>query len=301
MTEQLAKQIEGLSIQSEQPSDLIVGWNRAIKRAVAHARAEQPQVTVKPYHKTGLKDKDGREICAGDKIRILLNGKYTKTKYWNPEYIVVFKAPEFTLEHVGGGLHSSTSFFLFHRYPQTIETLSATDVAASPAHDPVIKPEHDVLKEAILAARTAEAAWIKGVTGALEKADDAIRDLPGPTDADAMVAKAVKAERTKVKAMADAAYRQGVADARHTVFAHFDWNSSTVRADLLLKIDHNCAECTIPGPTDADLDAAALARPKIKALVDAASEQLAYMDLCRDFGDLHRNLKAALTDLETKK
>ena len=41
-------------------------------------------------------------------------------------------------------------------------------------------------------------------------------------------------------------------------------------------------------------DAQIMAHPSVAALVEAVSDQLAYMDLCHDVGDLHRNLTAAL-------
>lgn len=43
-----------------------------------------------------------------------------------------------------------------------------------------------------------------------------------------------------------AAYRQGVAHARHVVEQHYDWNPETIRADLLLNIDMGCTGPFLP-------------------------------------------------------
>ena len=40
---------------------------------------------------------------------------------------------------------------------------------------------------------------------------------------------------------------------------------------------------------------------RVKALVEAAQAQLDYMDMCREHGDLERNLRAALRALEQGK
>lgn len=99
----------------------------ARNQAVTRAEAAEAKLAASDYIRTGVMDKDGREICVGDHIRILLNDRYTKQEYWNPEYQVVFKAPHFTLRHIGGGKNSSTAHFYFD-VPQKsseIETISA--------------------------------------------------------------------------------------------------------------------------------------------------------------------------------
>lgn len=64
---------------------------------------------------TGVKDKDGNKLYLGDSVRYLNEGPHTKREYWNPEYEIVWDAPEFTLKHVGGGKDGgSHSFILKH-------------------------------------------------------------------------------------------------------------------------------------------------------------------------------------------
>ncbi len=97
--------------------------------------APQDASPAQAYTRTGVKDRDGREICVGDRLRIHLNGPNTKQEYWNPEYEVVFKAPSFGLKHVGGGKDSDTARWHF-RTPQpsstqAIETLSAQDAPSA--------------------------------------------------------------------------------------------------------------------------------------------------------------------------
>jgi hypothetical protein len=87
-----------------------------------------------PYIRTGVKDRDGREICVGDRIMIDLSGPFTKTEYWRPEYEVVFKPPHFCIKHVGGDKDSSTADF-YWRVPQksSTEKIVTISIAALPA------------------------------------------------------------------------------------------------------------------------------------------------------------------------
>ena len=48
-----------------------------------------------------------------------------------------------------------------------------------------------------------------------------------------------------------------------------------------------------PPPTDAEV----MAHPKVKALVEAAEEQLDYLEMCGEDDDLVRNLRAAIAEL----
>ena len=88
------------------------------------------------YTRTGVLDKDGREICVGDRIVIDLTSPGTKQEYWRPEYEVVFKPPHFTLKHVGGDKDSDTALFQWN-VPQRssterITTLFAAALEAAP-------------------------------------------------------------------------------------------------------------------------------------------------------------------------
>ena len=83
---------------------------------------------------TGALDKDGRELCVGDRIVYRNNPKYTKKEYLNPEYEVVWKAPAFGIKHVGGGKSGSSAHFAFmhtddESWRAHIETLTVARVA----------------------------------------------------------------------------------------------------------------------------------------------------------------------------
>jgi hypothetical protein len=86
------------------------------KVVIAALEAAQPAgtVTVKAVYRTstGVKDKDGNELFLGDKVRYLISGPHTKKDYWNPEYEIVWKAPAFTLKHIGGGKHGDNADFI---------------------------------------------------------------------------------------------------------------------------------------------------------------------------------------------
>jgi hypothetical protein len=60
----------------------------------------------------------------------------------------------------------------------------------------------------------------------------------------------------------------------------------------------DCAErrADLP-PTDAEV----LAHPKVRALVDAAEEQLDYLEMCGEDGDLVRNLRSAIAAIQEAK
>jgi len=60
---------------------------------------------------TGLYDMNKRAIYEGNFVRYKICGPNTKEEYWNPEYRVIYKAPSFTLEHVGGGKCGGTLHF----------------------------------------------------------------------------------------------------------------------------------------------------------------------------------------------
>ena len=94
--------------------------------ATETARADAAEALA--YHRTGVFDKDGREICVGDHIRIDLESKHTKEEYWKPEYEVIFEAPHYTLKHIGGGKNSDTALF-YWRVPQPSSTAKIETIA----------------------------------------------------------------------------------------------------------------------------------------------------------------------------
>lgn len=101
--------------------------------------AQDGQEPEAAYIRTGVYDRDGREILVGDTIRINLASQYTREEYWQPEYRVAFKAPSFVLEHIGGGKDSDTARWYF-RVPQKsstekIETLSIAPSAPAGGSD----------------------------------------------------------------------------------------------------------------------------------------------------------------------
>lgn len=104
-------------------------------RILAQPRTEQPAAEGRGEHRrTGVPDNKGREICVGDRIVYRNESNNTKREYWNPEYIVRWKAPRFVLEHDGGGKDSSSPHFAFdtcvkdRSWGEKIETL----IAATP-------------------------------------------------------------------------------------------------------------------------------------------------------------------------
>lgn len=105
-------------------------WNR---RATAAALSQTAGVV---HLRTGVPDKDGREICVGDRIVYRNASQYTKEEYWNPEYVVEWKAPSFVLRHVGGGKNDSNASFAFNvavRNPYwaiKLETIAAAPAAS---------------------------------------------------------------------------------------------------------------------------------------------------------------------------
>jgi len=60
---------------------------------------------------TGLLDMYKTPIYEGDRVRYNLQGDFTKKEYWNPEYIVVWDPPSFTLKWVGGGKSGDDTAF----------------------------------------------------------------------------------------------------------------------------------------------------------------------------------------------
>lgn len=106
-------------------------WLAPIMKGKADAIAALPAVTVAPYTRTGVMDKDGREICVGDRIMIDINSGATKREYWHPEYEVVFNPPCFTLKHVGGDKDSDTARFYWRvPQPRSREKITTISVAA---------------------------------------------------------------------------------------------------------------------------------------------------------------------------
>lgn len=61
---------------------------------------------------TGCYDLRGIQILRGDHVVYHNTHPRTKKEYWEPEYIVVFDPPSFTLKHVGGG--KDVGSHLFH-------------------------------------------------------------------------------------------------------------------------------------------------------------------------------------------
>lgn len=111
------KQLKGIHM-TDKPSKkkLLKAENRELRASIAQLTIERDEAISMLYRRTGLKDKDGREILVGDRIRILLNDKHTKPEYWNPEYEVYFDPPRYTLRHIGGGKDSDTARFRFRSF-----------------------------------------------------------------------------------------------------------------------------------------------------------------------------------------
>jgi phosphoribosyl-ATP pyrophosphohydrolase len=67
--------------------------------------------------KLGLQDVNGVEICCGDTIIHLNQSSATKPEYWYGMYQVVYKAPCFAAQYVGGGKKLDVRFDL-RWYPE---------------------------------------------------------------------------------------------------------------------------------------------------------------------------------------
>lgn len=167
---------------------IVLGCGDALRAAIAAL----PAVTVGAYTRTGVMDKDGREICVGDRIMIDLSGNATKREYWRPEYEVVFKPPHFTLKHVGGDKDSDTARLQWN-VPQRssterITTLSIATLELTPAPDAAAIREAvqglaaflDAKHQSYVAAKGRNPAdYVSGYSIARDKAN-AILDLIGP-------------------------------------------------------------------------------------------------------------------------
>ena len=54
-------------------------------------------------HGIGVTDKNGRMIKLGDRIVVRNKSPHTMQEYWEPQYVVIYRAPSFWLRHIGGG------------------------------------------------------------------------------------------------------------------------------------------------------------------------------------------------------
>lgn len=94
------------------------GWNEAIRychsQAVKLLAAKDARIKEleRQRNSTGCSDKDGNVLFVGDRVRYRKEGLYIKEEYWNPEYEIIFKAPCFTLRHVGGGKDAGSHDFI---------------------------------------------------------------------------------------------------------------------------------------------------------------------------------------------
>jgi hypothetical protein len=62
---------------------------------------------------TGLYDVNGKELAVGDIILIDLSSTQIDPNYWYPCYKVIYKAPSFQLEYLGGAKDSSMARWSF--------------------------------------------------------------------------------------------------------------------------------------------------------------------------------------------
>lgn len=103
-------------------------WCSIADDVIAALRQQPVQAAPTDHIRTGLRDKAGREMCVGDRVVDRNESKHTKPEYWNPEFIVDWKAPSFFLRHVGGGKNSDTSCnFHFRCYPHQFQTLEIAE------------------------------------------------------------------------------------------------------------------------------------------------------------------------------
>jgi hypothetical protein len=88
------------------------------------------------------------------------------------------------------------------------------------------------------------------------------------------------------------------------VLARYDIPSDVYDYDILIDALCVCAVDKSQAAIRADLpptDAEVLNHPKVKALVEAAEEQLDYLEMCGEDDDLVRNLRSAIAAIQEAK
>lgn len=99
--------------------------DRAEAAEAALAAAPVTDAQSVAWGQTGVRDRHGRMICVGDRIRVDLTSPATKREYWQPEYTVEWKPPAFKLRYVGGDKDSDTARWRFSTaQPDALEIIS---------------------------------------------------------------------------------------------------------------------------------------------------------------------------------
>lgn len=105
-TKKVIRESIGIEIAWWNPDDL----NFAAKVADRVFEAISPYLSNSNF--TGCYDMDGKPINAGDIVTDPYTSPHTEKEYWNPVYKVIFEAPSYGLEHIGGGKDGGTHSFL---------------------------------------------------------------------------------------------------------------------------------------------------------------------------------------------
>lgn len=128
------------SFYKEADIDALMARAEAAEAALAAAPVAEAQPVA--WGQTGVRDRHGRMICVGDRIRIDLTSPATKREYWQPEYIVEWKPPAFKLRHVGGDKDSDTARWKF----STVQPSSTAALEIISQH-PSVQPNWQAMAE----------------------------------------------------------------------------------------------------------------------------------------------------------
>jgi len=87
-----------------------------------------PQYCLKPDDyvfqlSTGKLDKNGKQIFAGDVIKLNNKSEHTLKAYWFPIFEVTWNGFEFGLKHLGGGKAGDSAMFTLRYYSTSFEVI----------------------------------------------------------------------------------------------------------------------------------------------------------------------------------
>jgi hypothetical protein len=105
-------------------ADLFAAFESQIATLTAERDAAR---ALRNPHDTGVFDVVGKPIMEGDRVLDPCEGPHTKREYWNPEYVVIWEAPKFTLRHVGGGKSTDNFDFLLRNARHNLRILAALE------------------------------------------------------------------------------------------------------------------------------------------------------------------------------
>ena len=95
-------------------------WNKENKKFSLNKTFDEVAGLQMCSNKT---DKKGKDIYAGDIVKIHNKSEYTKKEYWFPIYEVTWDGFEFGLKYLGGGKRGNSTMFTFCHYPKDLEVI----------------------------------------------------------------------------------------------------------------------------------------------------------------------------------